>query len=148
MKTESGLYYGNVRNELGQFLTRQFRQLPTFSSAIVLSIDSTRTPSDVMSILVRYGIEARKEAAGVLLAPEKLYHAASAGVFAGFDQVWLLERDRPKQDVPQRNYFLSDVLAVEACMKETGCVLALADGFDMSYATWDAVVAAFVEDSG
>jgi hypothetical protein len=145
MKTESGLHYGNLPTELGEVLSRHFQQLPAFRSAMVLSIDSTRTPSDILSILARYGIEARLEAAIVLVAPEQLYRAVCAGVFAGFDQVWLLESDRPKQELPLRNYFLSDVLAVEACMKETACVLALDDGFDLSYATWDGVFAAFLE---
>jgi len=145
MKTESGMYYGNVSSKLGEVLSRHFQRLPAFRSAVVLSIDSTRTPSDILSILAQYGIEARLEAATAVLGPEQLYRAACAGVFVGFDQVWLLERDGPKQEVPLRNYFLSDVLAVEACMRETGCVLALDDGFELSYATWDSAFAAFIE---
>jgi hypothetical protein len=59
--------------------------------------------------------------------------------------VWLLERDLPKEEVPLRNYYLSDIHAIEACMTEVGCVLALDDGINLSYATWDGVFAAFID---
>jgi hypothetical protein len=67
MKTESGLYYGNVEGEVGEVLSRHFQQLPAFVSAMVLEIDSTRAPADILSILVHYGIEARLESSAVLV---------------------------------------------------------------------------------
>ena len=152
MKTESGLNYGSVPGEVGEALSRHYDKLPAFRSAIVLSIDSTRTASDILSILARYGIKAHIEVEAVILAPEQLYAAARAGVFAGFDQVWLLHRDRPEGEVRPQNFLPSDsesfgrlIRGVEAGMKNAGCVLALADGFGLGYATWDSAFATFIE---
>ncbi|MBN2295889.1 MAG: hypothetical protein JXM70_25890 [Pirellulales bacterium] len=152
MKTESGLYYGTLQGEVGELLSQHFQQMPTFVSAMVLSIDSTRNPSDILAILEWHKIESRLEAEALLLTPEKLYRAARVGVFTGFDEVWLLERDWPKQGVPLSSRLgegfersQERLPTFEACIKETRCILALADGCDLAYATLDGAVAAFLE---
>ena len=152
MKTKSGLYYGNLLGEVGEVLSRHFQQLPTFVSAMMRSIDSAREPSDILAILDWHKIESRLEAEAVLLTPEMLYRAARVGVFTGFDEVWLLERDWPKQGVPLSSRLGSGLErsqerlpTIEACMKEARCVLALADGIHLAYATLDGAVAVFLE---
>ena len=153
MKTESGLYYGTLQGEVGELLSRHFQQMPAFVSALVRSVDSAREPSDILAIMDWHKIESRLEAEAVLLAPEELYRAARVGVFTGFDEVWLLERDWPKQGVPLSSRLGSGLEisqerlpTFEACMKEARCVLALADGIDLVYATLDGAVAAFLEE--
>ncbi len=154
MRTESGLYYGNVPSEMGEVLIRGFRQLPAFRFAMVRSIDSSRSPADIVSILSQYAIEAQLQRATVLLAPEQLYFAASRGVFAGFDEIWLLDGEQPDQGARPQIGLASDLESlklgipkVEACMKDFGCVVALANGVALSYATWDAALAIFIEST-
>ncbi|MGD0382261.1 MAG: hypothetical protein ABSA77_01990 [Thermoguttaceae bacterium] len=151
-KTESGLYYGNVDGTVGKLLSRYFQQLPTFRSAIVISIDSSRAPADLVSILRQYKILAHVEAAGVVLTPDQLYNAACRGVFESFDEVLLLDKVRPEQEVSLKSSLSSDlggliklIPAVEAEMKAAGCILALADGINLSYATWDGDFAKLIE---
>lgn len=152
MKTSSGLFYGNVSAELGKLLSQHFERLPPFLSAVILSIDSTRIPPDVWSILRRYGISSRGVATAPVLTSDELRDAANTGVFAGFDEVWLLDRKAHDRAVAQCVGLDSQLEGLEKCisqtefsMTETGCVLALADGFNLSYATWDSSVAAFIE---
>ena len=92
------------------------------------------------------------EEGAVVLHPKQLYAAAHAGVFTGFDEVWLLHSDRPEGEVGPQNLLPSDleslrklIPGVELGMKNTGCVLALADGFGLGYATWDSAFATFLE---
>lgn len=152
MKTSSGLYYGNAPSGVARVLLDYFQQLPLFRCAMVLTIDSAREPSDIVSILSQYEIVANVEAATVLVGPEQLQLAAKRGVLAGFDEVWLLGKDRPERDVSRRELVPFDPEGLqkalprfEAAMKDTHCVLALSDGCHLSYATYDADFVAFIE---
>lgn len=155
MRTESGLYYGAVPSVLDVILSRHFEHLPQFCSALVLSIDSSRAALDIALMLSRFGAEARIEAATAVLTPTQLQQAASRGAFApSFTEVWLLSHDRPSQEVPLQKRMGSDMESVcqgihevESLMNQIGCVLAMADGFDLGYATWDTAFANFVDST-
>jgi hypothetical protein len=153
MKTETGLYYGNVNGDIRNFLSQYYQHLPTFRYAIVLSIDSTRIPTDLISMLRHFRVEARLEAAGVVITENQLYNAIRNGFFTGgFDQILLLDKDPTEQTVPVQislssfsEYLPDSIPKVEAQMRAAGGVLAMTDGGDLSYATWDAIFAEFIE---
>ncbi|MGA2061417.1 MAG: hypothetical protein ABSG67_13120 [Thermoguttaceae bacterium] len=152
-KTESGLYFGNVNSDLRKFVSQYYQHLPTFRYAIVLSIDSTRIPTDLISMLRHFRVEARLEAAGVVITENQLYNAIRNGFFTGgFDEILLLDKDPIDQTVPVQislppylDGLIDSIPKVEAEMKATGGVLAMVDGVDLSYATWDAAFAEFIE---
>jgi hypothetical protein len=152
-KTESGLYYGNVDSEVGKFLSLHFHNLPPFHSAIVLSIDSTCKPINLMSMLRHFQLEARLETAGVVLTPNQLYNAVCHGFFTcTFDKILLLNKDPSELKFPIQislhSYLeglLDSIPKVEAEMRAAGGVLAMSDGIALSYATWDATFAEFIE---
>jgi hypothetical protein len=149
MKTASGLYYGTISFEVGELIQQFFRVLPSFVCAAVRCVDSTRSPLEVLSVLRRYGLDARHEAATVLISADEIHHAATVGVFVGFDEVWLLDSDHPKTDLSFRSHLGSDFdgtfvvpLAVETDLRDAGCVLALQTDSSLNYATWDSAFAA------
>jgi hypothetical protein len=152
-KTESGLYYGNVNSDIRKFLSQYYQHLPTFHYAIILSIDSTREPIDLIAMVHHFKIEARLETAGVVLTADQLHNAISHGFFTGaFDQILLLDKDPTEQTVPVQislppylDGLLEAIPKVEAEMRSAGGVLAMTDGVDLSYATWDSTFAEFIE---
>jgi hypothetical protein len=152
-KTETGLYYGNVNSDIRNFLSRYFQKLPTFHYAIILCIDSTREPIDLMALVRHFKIEARLEAAGVVFTADQLHNAVCNGFFTGtFDQILLLDKDLTELKVPIQislppylDGLLDSIPEVEAEMRAAGGVIAMTDGVDLSYATWDGVFAEFIE---
>ena len=152
MRTESGLYYGSLEGEVGSFLMQWFHELPSFLSAIIRCIDSTREPSGILSILQRHGVKARLEVPVVLLSPHEVERAAEGGVFTSFDEVWLLEGDVPKHDFHLQHYLGSGFdgsfnvpPVVEVYMKQLGCVVALQADIRLNYVTWDGKFATLIE---
>jgi hypothetical protein len=146
MMTQSGLYYGNVPTGVQEVLVRLYERSPTFTTALIRCLDSDHTPSGVLGVLARYGIEGRLDASGAAVSKEELFRAAKKrGLFAGFDEVWLFEDDRPNRHIPSHIVLTSDGLdfnnglpeGLEACMRDSRCVLALGDGCGLNYATWD-----------
>lgn len=69
VKTATGLYYGNIDSEVGTILQQKLKQFPNFASALVLSVDSTIAPVDILSIMSNYGIDARLEPGGSAAQP-------------------------------------------------------------------------------
>jgi hypothetical protein len=153
MKTESGLYYGNVPGDVHDVLVRSDERLPAFKSALIRCLDSDRTPSRLLGLLARYQIVAGLERTGVVVSKEGLSRAANQrGLFVGFDEVLLFEYGPPKIEVPP-DMFLTFTVdfnealpeTLEAFMRETKCVVAFGDGCGLNYATWDGSYAAFIE---
>jgi hypothetical protein len=131
---------------------RLYERSIAFESALIRCLDSDRTQSGVLAVLERYHIKARAELNGVTVPKKELSRAASErGVFAGFDEVLLFRNDSPKIAVPDHLFLTFSVdfneglpEGLEAYMTESRCVLALADGCGLNYATWDIQFASLI----
>jgi hypothetical protein len=138
------LSYGMIHNvRVCDVLRELWRDLPAFSIAVVRCIDSTNSEEGVAEILKYHGIRSTAVNGNICVEPEVLFNMTSQGIFAGFDEIWLLQADIPPsslRSVPSATSDGSDfsrglVPEIADAMRFSRCCLVLADGCGLNYAT-------------
>lgn len=130
---------GNVSDALHRIL-----RLPWHDRlAVVRSIDSASTTTDLTKALAFHHIAYDVINGNVCLSAEGLQKAASGGAFTGFDEVWIVAGSPPALDLASLPSATSDGAdfstdvpeGLSSTMEQINCVLVLGDGCGLNYAT-------------
>jgi hypothetical protein len=145
MSLQRKIFYGSAPAHFWGVLEDHYRRLPVFRSAVIRSIDSTKSIEGLMDVLRWHGLNAVSAAGNALLSAEEFAEAAKEGMFTGFDEVWFLRGDTINVEIPSSLRLTSDVAdfrvavpdGLAAAMLDYDCCLAVGDGDCLNYATDD-----------
>jgi hypothetical protein len=145
MSPQRTIFYGSAATHVWGVLEDHRKRMPIFRSAVIRSIDSTKSSEGLMDILRWHGLRGTLVAGNALLDADEFSEAAMEGMFTGFDEVWFLRGDTITGEIPPTLRLTSDVAdfrvavpaGLAAAMLAAGCCLAMGDGDGLNYATDD-----------
>jgi hypothetical protein len=113
------------------------------STCVVRSIDSIHDPADLRYALEAHGVQNSVIDGNVCIQGLDLFAAAVAGVFSGFDEVWVFCGSPPNFSLAQLPGATSDTTdfgvgfpeVLRLAFEESHCMLLLADGNGLNFAT-------------
>ncbi|MBX3468249.1 MAG: hypothetical protein KF878_15365 [Planctomycetes bacterium] len=109
------------------------------SRCLLRSLDSTRSAEAIQAALARRGVPSQVEDGAALLEGVDLLRARERGLLCGFDEVWLLPRDRRPAPVTVEVELTSarSIGPDEAApvLEATGAWLIMGDGCGLNWAT-------------
>ena len=111
--------------------------------AVVRSIDSSSSMDDLVRILAFHCIAYEVVHGNVCLSMSDLQKALDAGVFTGFDEVWIISGRPPAMELSQLPSTTSDGTefsrgmpeGLPTAMEKMNCILIVGDGCGLNYAT-------------
>jgi len=136
--------YGRIEGgNVGSALRALASAFSDQSVCIVRSIDSIHDSADLTFALVSRGIKSSTRDGNVCVGLSQLVVAANAGLFAGFDEVWVFTDHLPTYSLMHLPGATSDTTDFETEVpselregfEKTGCALLLADGNGLNFAT-------------
>lgn len=143
-------YHANLQDlSVYESLVKLMDSYPMSIVAVVRSIDSSYLKQDLEKILQFHDVSYKVINGNLCLFKEDLRDAVSAGVFTGFDEVWLFYHAPPSKNLTSIPNATSDSKdfggkvdreMLEA-FHETKCVVILADGCGLNYLTSDFTIA-------
>lgn len=147
------LHHGRLKATVADVVDAGVELLPHFELAAIPVVDSTERPAELPAFRRRLraeGIRVSAHRGTLLLEPGELDRFSSVGLFAGFDELYLMaEWNDEFEGFPGRvtsdgsDFNEATPLGLEEWMLDAGCVLALGDGGDggLNFATSDPVLA-------
>jgi hypothetical protein len=142
--TMLALAYGTMPDEhVSDALMRLMPLCEQDWTTIIRSIDSCRSLDGLVRILAFHHMAHKVVHRNVCLSMSELQKALDAGVFTGFDEVWIVSGRPPAFELSQLPSATSDGTQFSGGMPEglaeavekTACVLILGNGCGLNYAT-------------
>lgn len=145
------LQFGRLSASVADVVDAGIDLLPHFEMAAIPVLDNAERPGEWPEVRRRLraeGIRAEKHRGVLLLPPGELDRFSSVGLFRGIDELYLLsEWNDEFESFPGRitsdlvNFAEDTPLGLEEWMLDVGCLLGVADGDGLNYATLDADLA-------
>ena len=149
----ASLIHGVVEDRrLVDVLSRILQFVPPSFAGIVRCMDSDDSEQGLVWSLGQYHVSHEVCAGNVCLSIDGLKAASAAGVFTGFDEVWIVPASSRSYDlagVPTStsdgtDFSTSVPVKVSCAAYKAGCILILADGCGLNYATTDERIGAAI----
>ena len=141
------IYSGRLMATVSEIVDAGADVIPHFELAAVPVLDGQERPGEEPSVRRRLraeGVRAGEHRGALLLEPGDLDRMASAALFTGGDEVFLVtEWDDEFEPFPGRvspdlyDFNESTPLGLEEWMVDAGCLLVIADGRGVNYATFN-----------
>jgi len=132
------MFYGSIfESEVSSVLEELCDALPSIQTCLIRSVDSARSAEDILKACRFHSIEPHVLGENVFLDKCQIHDALNAGLFTGFDEVWLLDREATPVDLSSALSSTSDGCVfsekglpddIKKGMTIAHCCLLLADG--------------------
>ena len=116
--------------------------LPEVSHIAIRSLDSTVAIESLRHILNLQCVPFSQTNGNILISRESFYVALSKNVFTGYDELWFFQSEPskdlfglPRATSESEDFSVAIPTQVIDCMRETQCVLLIADGNGLNYIT-------------